>query len=216
MKEIFAIVKKEYLVDSRQKYLIAGIALYIFATIYISYLTFNNIINSTTWNALFWIILLFASLTGIGKSFIQEENRSYYYYFLIKPTNILLGKLIYYTVYEFVLLALTFGLVTVFLGNPLNQLGLFLINLALGAMGIAASFTMTSAIASKSTNQSTMLAVISFPIIIPVLILAVKNSKQIVLGANWADISGNTFALISVIVVIIAVSFILFPYSWKN
>ena len=75
MDQIIALIKKDLLVDFRQKYVVAGIALYVFATIYIAYLAFNNVITSATWNALFWLILLFSSITGLGKSFGQEAHR---------------------------------------------------------------------------------------------------------------------------------------------
>ena len=44
MEVIITLIKKDFLVDFRQKYLLAGIALYVFATIYISYLAFNSVI----------------------------------------------------------------------------------------------------------------------------------------------------------------------------
>jgi len=216
MKEIISLIKKDFDVDSRQKYPIAGIVLYIFATIYISYLTFQSTINISTWNALFWIILLFASVTGIAKSFIQEENRSLYYFFLSKPANFLAAKLIYSLVYELILISITFSLFSLLLPVDADFNYLFYLNLLNGAIGITASFTLVSALASKTSNQSNLMAVLGFPVIIPILILASTNSRKILFGAIWQDISGNSITLLSLNVIIIAVSFILFPYSWKN
>ena len=89
MNQIIALIKKDLLIDFRQKYVVASIALYVFAIIYVAYLSFNNVITPATWNALFWLILLFSSVTGLGKSFSQESHRSHYYYFLAKPVYIL-------------------------------------------------------------------------------------------------------------------------------
>jgi heme exporter protein B len=216
MKKLKALLVKDYLIDLRQKYPIAGILLYIFATIYISYLAFSQSINATTWNAAFWVILLFISVTSIAKGFNQEENRSAYYFFLAKPSTILFAKLIYHSIYQTILVFITFFLFQLLLGDFISNSLLFFINLCLGNLGIAVAFTLISSLAAKADNQSNMMAVLAFPAIIPVLILSVSNSRKIILGAAFSDISGNIFNLISVIVIIIALAFILFPYSWKN
>lgn len=216
MKKFWSLVYKDYRIDWRQKYPIAGITLYIFATIYISYLAFNQTINATTWNAVFWIVLLFASVTGIAKSFQQEENRSLYYFFLIPPRLLLLSKLAYHLVYQAGLVAISWFLFHMLLGDFIENKGFFMANLALGSIGMAVSFTLISSLASKAENQSNAMAILAFPVIIPVMILAVNNSRKILQGASFTDISGNFYNLISVIVIIIALSFILFPYSWRN
>lgn len=216
MNEIIELIKKDVRIDLRQKYPIAGIVLYIFATIYISYLAFQSIINPSTWNALFWVILLFASITGISKSFIQEENRSLYYYFLAKPHKIFLSKLIYNHIYEGLLILISIFLFQVFLGVPVKSFGWFIILVLIGGSGIASSFTLVSSLASKSENQSTMMAVLGFPVIIPVMVLSVVTTRKLVLGATWEDISGNTITLLAVDAIIVTVGYLLFPYSWKN
>ena len=92
----------------------------------------------------------------------------------------------------------------------------FFTNLLLGTLGLSAAFTMVSSIASKTNNQSVMMAILGFPVIIPVLILAVSNSQVIVLGGSWNDIMKNLITLLSVNVIIIALSYILFPFTWKS
>jgi|TARA_B110000503_G_scaffold133021_1_gene209793 heme exporter protein B len=216
MEVIITLIKKDFLVDFRQKYLLAGIALYVFATIYISYLAFNSVIAPAIWNALFWLILLFSSVTGMFKSFGQEANRTYYYYYLASANHILAAKLVYYLLYEFLLVILLGALFITFLGNPVEQPVLFLLNLLLGAIGLAVSFTLIASIASKSDNGNTLMSILAFPVIIPVLLLAVTNSRKIIFGASFQDISGNLLTLVCFNVIIIALSFILFPYSWKN
>ncbi|MAJ51432.1 MAG: ABC transporter permease [Flammeovirgaceae bacterium] len=216
MNQIIALIKKDFLVDFRQKYIVASIALYVFATTYIAYLAFNNVITPATWNALFWLILLFSSVTGLGKSFSQESHRSHYYYYLSKPVHILIAKLIYYGFYEFFLVALLALIFNLFLGFPVENLSLFLVNLLVGASGFSICFTLIAVIAAKTNNGSHLMPILAFPVIIPVLLLAVTNSRNIVFGASLVDISGNLLVLICFNVIIIVMSFILFPYSWKN
>jgi heme exporter protein B len=102
------------------------------------------------------------------------------------------------------------------LGFPVENPSLFLVNLLAGASGLSVCFTLIASIAAKSDNGSHLMPILAFPVIIPVLLLAVTNSRKIVFGASLEEISGNLLVLVCFNVIIIALSFILFPYSWKN
>ena len=163
MNQIIALIKKDLLVDFRQKYVVAGIALYIFTLIYTSYLAFNNVINPAIWNALFWLNLLFSSVTGLSKSFSQEAQRSHYYYYLAKPIHVLTAKLIYYGLYELILIGLLTCVFNLFLGFPIENSSLFLVNLFVGAIGLAVCFTLIASIVAKTDNGSHLMLILAFP-----------------------------------------------------
>lgn len=215
-KQVVALILKDLQVDWRNKYPVAGLLLYIIVLVIIAYLSFANFIEPEVWNALFWIILLFTSVNAIAKSFIQEDDRSMYYFFTAKPTAIILAKLIYHFLYQLALVAIAFAFFSLFLGKATGDMSLFMLNLLVGSLGLSSAFTLISALASKTNNQSIMMAILGFPVIIPVLILAISNSKMIILGGGWPDISTNFITLISVNMIIIALTFILFPFTWKS
>lgn len=216
MKQIFALIRKDLVVDWRQQNPIAGILLYLAATIFTSYMAFKGLIDFEVWNALFWIILLFTSLNAISKSFIQEERRSLYYFFLTKPNPLIISKLIYSFVYLLILVFLSLLVFIILFGNPISNTPLFTLNLLLGCLGLSSAFTMISAISFKTSNRSIMMAVLGFPVIIPVLVLSISNSSKILEGFILQQIQGNLFTLLSVDVIIIALTFILFPFIWKS
>lgn len=216
MQRVLQLIKKDLLVDWRQQNPITGILLYLGATIFAAYMAFGGFVTLEVWNALFWIILLFTSINAISKSFIQEERRTHYYYFLCKPGEILTAKLIYSFAYLLSIALLSTLLYMILLGNPIGQYGLFLMNLILGCLGLSAAFTMVSAIAFRTSNRSIMMAVLGFPIIIPVLILSISNSFKILDGFIWMQIQGNVIGLFSMDVIIIALAFVLFPFTWKS
>lgn len=202
--------------DFRNKYPFLSIPLYLAAIIYICYLSFQGLINNSTWNALFWMILLFTMVTAIGRSFLQEQDRSMYYYFLLKPQVLITAKLIYQLVYTCVLCLLAFFLMQIYFPREIPNLGLFIFNLTLATIGLSSAFTMVSSIASGASNQGNLMAVMGFPAAIPILVLSVTNSRKILMGASLSEIKGNVTTLVSVDVVIIALVFLLFPYSWKK
>ena len=95
IKETTTLIRKEFLMEWRSKYALNGILIYVFATVFICYLSFKKI-DPITWNALFWIILLFTSINAIAKSFMQENRSRYlYYYTIVNPAALILSKIIY-------------------------------------------------------------------------------------------------------------------------
>ncbi len=204
------------IIDWRQQNPISGILLYLTSTIFVSYMAFRGFVGLEVWNALFWIILLFTSISAIAKSFIQEERRVLYYFFIATPLEIVTAKLIYSFCYLLVIASLALLVYVALFGNPINNWLLFLLNLTVGCLGLSSAFTMVSAIAFKANNRSILMAILGFPVIIPVLNLAISNSYQILDGNIWMQIQGNMISLISIDVIIIALTFVLFPFTWKS
>ena len=69
MKTIAQLIKKDLLIEWRQRYAISGILIHIFSATFIVYLSVR-IVNAPTWNALYWVIMLFTSVSAVAKSFI--------------------------------------------------------------------------------------------------------------------------------------------------
>lgn len=202
--------------DWRQQNPISGILLYLASTIFTTYMAFKGFVSIEVWNALFWIIILFTSINAIAKSFIQEEKRAHYYFFLCKPAEIILAKLIYSFLYLGVIALISLIIYAVLFGNPIVSYGAFLLNLILGCIGLGSTFTMISAITFRTSNRSIMMAVLGFPVIIPIIILSISNSYKLLDGYLLQQIQGNMIALFSVDVIIIALTFVLFPFTWKS
>jgi heme exporter protein B len=74
--EITFLLKKETLLELRQKYALGGILLYVASTVFVVKLSFLKTAPEV-WNALFWIISLFASLNAVVKSFVQENSAAF-------------------------------------------------------------------------------------------------------------------------------------------
>src|SRR3954462_14662618 len=96
IKEIKYLIQKELLSEWKQKYAFNGLLVYVVSTVFICYLAFKQIIDPPAWNALFWIIMLFASVNAIAKSFMQESRgRQLYMYIIADARSIILSRIIY-------------------------------------------------------------------------------------------------------------------------
>jgi len=220
LKEIKALIDKEIRLELRQKYALNGMILYVVSTVYVCYLSFrlkSNQIDKITWNTLFWIILLFTATNAIAKSFTQERfGRQLYYYTLANPVAIIISKILYNTLLMLVLALVGFGVYAVVMGNPVGDIGMYLISIVLGAIGFASSLTMVAGIASKAENNATLMAILSFPIIIPILIMLLKISKNALDGLDRGSSIDEVLTLLAIDAIVLVLSVILFPYLWRS
>jgi heme exporter protein B len=216
LQQVKYLIAKEIKLEMRNKYALGGILLYVVSTVFVSYLSFKQIINPATWNALFWIILLFASINGVAKSFINEtRGRLLYLYTLVSPQAVILSKIAYNLVLLSVISALCLFVYTLFVGNIIQDLPLFLVTLLLGSFGFSSLLTMVSAIASKTSNNFTLMAILSFPIMMPLLMVLIKLSKNAIDGLDLWD-TNSLLILVFLNVIIIALSYLLFRYLWRD
>lgn len=220
LKEISILIQKELTLEWRQKYALNGILLYVVSAVFITYLSVGakqGNISAPTWNALYWIIILFSAVNAVAKSFVQEhQGRQLYYYMIASPESIILSKIIYNTGLTLVLALLGYGVFSVILGNQVLDQGLFILNLILGAMGFSASLTMVSGIASKAGNNATLMAILSFPVIIPILLMAIRISKNAMDGLDWSVSADKIISLFAINAIVAAAAYILFPYLWRS
>jgi heme exporter protein B len=215
--EIKHLIAKEILLEWRQKYALGGILLYVVSTVFVCFLSFKKIADVPTWNALFWIIVLFASVNAVAKSFIQESRgRLLYYYTLASPQAIILSKIIYNALLVCILSLLTYVIYCLMIGNPVKNFYLFFFTMISGSIGLSSILTLVSAIASKANNSVTLMSVLSFPVILPLLIVLVRLSKNAIDGINWSVNYPYFIAVLSLNVIVIALAFLLFPYLWKD
>lgn len=220
LKEISALIHKEITLEWRQKYALNGILLYVVSAVFITYLSVGakqGNIDIPTWNALYWIIILFSAVNAVAKSFVQEhQGRQIYYYMIASPEAIIISKMIYNTILTLVLALLGYLVFSIILGNPVGNQGIFILNLLLGAVGFSACLTMVSGIASKASNNATLMAILSFPVIIPILLMAIRVSKNAIDGLDWSVSMDKIVTLLAINAIVAVTAYILFPYLWRS
>lgn len=211
---------KELTLELRRKSVISGLVLYLFSTAFICYLTFSlrqNQITPLVWSALFWITILFTVINTIAKSFIGEKRgRDIYYFSIASPEVIILSKIIYNFLLTVILSFVGLSLFVLFLKNPVVDLGLFCLAITLSAFGFSASLTLLSGIASKANNSNILMAVLSFPIIISMLLITVKITKNCIDGLDRSVSTNDLLTLLAINCLVTAASYLLFPYIWRS
>ncbi|MEY4927538.1 MAG: cytochrome c-type biosis protein CcmB [Bacteroidota bacterium] len=216
MKQFSALFRKEILLEWRQRYAIGGILLYVLSTVFVVYISFQNV-KPQAWNALFWIISLFASVNAVAKSFIQENSkRQLYYYSLANPIALILSKIVYNTALLLGLSILAFGAMIVVAGNPIIDAPVFALAIGLGSLGFSITFTFVSAIAAKASQSGTLMAILSFPVVIPILLELIKLTTIAIGFAKDTSWLNDVYILLAIDGILMGLVVVLFPYLWRD
>jgi heme exporter protein B len=218
--EVRHLIRKEIILEWRNRHTLNGILLYLASTIFICYLsirTRHQQLDPGIWNTLFWIILLFSAINAVTKSFIQlGYGRLLYYYSIASPEAVILSKTIYNS-FLLVVIGLTGAVFySIVLGNPVENNLMFILAIILGSWGFASVLTLVSGIASKAANSTTLMAILSFPILLPQILLIIKLTGYAIDGQEWSLAWDEIAVLTSLNIIALTMSYILFPYLWKN
>ena len=206
------------MLELRQQHTFYGILLYIASTIFVLYLSMPDSPDTNVWNSLFWVIQLFVCVNTVAKSFLQEsKGRMLYFYSIASPVEFIIAKLIFNVILMALMSMVSLLLFFTFLDNPVSDSLQFLFIVLLGGTSISLVFTLMSAIAAKAQQNAALLAILGFPVILPILLLLMQLSK-----AAFAEIftKGAVLQLAGLIglmdILVIVLAIILFPFLWKD
>ena len=219
ISKIFAILYKDFKIEINQSHLFFSVGLYVISSIYIIYISYQptGILSLEHWVSIFWVIILFSSISAVSKSFFQESgNRNYYYYYVLSPDELIFSKLIYNFLFIVFVTFLTFIIFSFLLGNFIYSFSFFLSLLFVGALSISNCLTLISAIGHQVKNNSMLISVLSFPVIIPILLLLIRLSKISSSEFSWNLIQDDFYLLILLNIILVAMTKILFSYLWRN
>lgn len=218
--EFLNLLKLEVLLDLRQKHALGGMVLYVVSSVYTCYLAVKQGLGTSTWNALFWIILLFAAFNALARSFQREDHgRQLYLYTLAGARRVILARTVYNAATMVVLGLLSLLFYMLFLGTEAMEnvrMPDFLLAVVLGSIGFASVLTLISAIAVRAGNGLGLMAILGFPLVLPMLLAVMRASKLALDGVGMAANAKYFVMLLAIDALTVAVSALLYPYLWRD
>lgn len=211
------IFKLNFKLEWRRKQSFLAVLLYALTTVYLSYLVFNGLISVETWNALYWIILIFASLQAAFRSFQNEADRRFLLYFgMVRPQVLILGKILYNFFYMFVIGLVTLVFFMFFLGNLVEDPDAFIVLLLLASAGFSAILTFVSGIAAKAGDNPALPAILSIPLLYPQVLTLSRTSIRSLTGFDWSLNLPLLLVLLLLALITSLLSYLLFAYLWRD
>ena len=213
-----AVVWKDLSAELRSRELIS--AMLIFALLVILIFNFALDLDPATRReptitaGILWVIFVFAGTLGLNRSMAVEKDRGCMDGLLLAPVDRsaiyfgkVLGNLVFMLMVEMIVLPIYSLLYNVNLFN----LGLLLVIL-LGSIGYVAVGTLLAAMAVQARTRDILLPILLFPVVLPVILAAVKASTGFLDGSEMDLIRPWLNLLIVYDIIFSAVAFMVFDY----
>ncbi|MFY8160463.1 MAG: heme exporter protein CcmB [Candidatus Kapaibacteriota bacterium] len=220
IKSIFAILSKELKSEFRTRYSTNTVILFILVCIsLIVFATSGITLKEPLQAAFIWIIIFFTAMTSLSRVFIYEEERGTIDFLKLnaKSTNIFLGKLLFNSILAIstsIIITLFF---VIMVGDFIMRTPLiYITTLLFGSLAIASSTTILSAIITKAATKNSLLPILSFPILLPIILIAIDNTRLSLEGWEFSESVSNLSMLISYTGIVTVASFLLFNFIWED
>lgn len=215
-----AILKKDWQSELRTRYAVNSLGMFILVTIsVILFAIGQEKISAYLTAGLFWVAIFFSAMSGLARAFVSEEERGTVIALklLATPGTVFLGKLLYNLILAaFINLSITFLFSIFFESFVINNILTFIILFLLGTVGIAVSSTTIAAIIAKASSKGNLYAVLSFPILLPLILILLQLTKQSMDGELLSGSQVELGMLISYDVIMFTAGFLLFDFIWKD
>ena len=206
--------------ELRTRYAINSLVMFIVVTISVILFSIGNEkISDFLSGGLFWVVIFFSAMSGLSRAFVSEEERgtTLTLQLIASPTTIFSGKLLFNLILVFamnIIIALLYS--ALFDSFVLKNLSLFLYAFVLGNIGIAIASTLIASIIAKASSKGTLYPVLSFPILLPLMLTLIDLTKQAMDGTTFESGYIELAVLGCYDIVMIAASFLLFDFIWKD
>lgn len=215
-----AVFQKDARLELRTRFALNALGLFVAAAVLlVRFAVGNAAVSPPMASALLWVVILFAAVVGLGRAFIVEEERGtvLLLQLTLPATPIYVGKLAFNIAITLALNLVAAFTFWVLVSPEIHALGLFATTLILGAIGLAGATTLLSAIIARTASSGPLLAVLSFPVLIPLLFSVVKLSQlAFEPGATWSAATTDLTALVGYAGLMITASVLLFDYVWRD
>lgn len=217
--EAAAVFAKEWRCELRSRYALSTLALFAFTTLVVVSVSLGPLgvaksQGSAVLPVLFWVILLFSVAAGLPRSFVQEEESQTATALRLSatPSALFTGKLLYGLTVLFALEALITPIYLAIMNLSVRSPWLLVLALAAGGYGLAAGSTLVAAIIAQARTKGTLFAVMAFPVLLPMLLLAIELTRN-ALGGEPAGVALSQLLLYDASVSIAGL--MLFPAVWN-
>jgi heme exporter protein B len=216
MRALGALIWKDLAAEWRSRQLISAMLVFSLLVILIfNYaLELDAAARATVTSGVLWVTFVFAGTLGLNRSLAVEQDRGCLDGLLLAPvdrTVIYFGKAVANLVFMLVVAAIVLPVYSILYNVNLFIPGLLLVIL-LGSIGYIAVGTLLAAMAVQTRTRDILLPILLFPVVIPVLVNAVKASSAFMQRIPYADFSTYVNLLIAFDVVFVAVGFMVFEY----
>jgi len=213
------IFKKDLKTEFRTKFAFNMVIAFVVSSLLLVMFTLKaQELSPTPKSGLIWIIVLFAALSSLARSFISETDKHTYNLLRIyaSGTTVFVGKLFFNTVFSMLINVFTFSIYIFLADISIVSWSSFFVVLILGTIGLSGVSTMIAAIVSQADRKGAIFSVLTIPLFIPFILLLTSITKSAFVDGSATAFNNDFSALIGFIGVTITAGVILFEYIWEE
>ncbi len=218
MSKVWAIIRKDIVTELRTKELFTSMLTFsLLVTVIFSFaFGFSTGLVRLAVPAMLWITFTFAGVLGLSRSFALEKEGNAVLGLLLTPTDrslIYFGKVIGNTIFVFIVGMIIVPMFVLFFNLGFQGTLLPLVPVIfLGSLGFVAVGTLFSAMAVNTRLREVLLPILLFPIIIPLIVSAVKLSGLVLEGKPLSEGASALQLLIAFDIIFIAACAVVFEF----
>ncbi|MDF1544460.1 MAG: heme exporter protein CcmB [bacterium] len=214
-----AVYAKDLRLELRTKYALNAILMFGITTLtVVSFSVGQSGLPPKLLSALFWIVMFFSAMSGLAQVFIREEEAGTALAMKLTadPDAIYWGKLGFNLTLLSIMTVIITPIFFVFTDAPTDNVLLFVLVLFLGMLGLCGATTIIAAIIARASVKGALFAVLSFPLLLPLLLVLVKATERVLLGVSFSSIAIELQFLVAFAVVMVVGSVMLFKFVWLD
>ncbi|MEA3297873.1 MAG: heme exporter protein CcmB, partial [candidate division Zixibacteria bacterium] len=209
VSKALTVYAKDLRLELRSRHAINAILLFSITTLaLVSFSLGQSGLSPRLLAALFWIVMFFSAMSGLSQVFVREEETGCAPTLRLKadPDSVYFGKLLFNFSLLSVMTIIIVPIFFVFTDAPVGNIISFLPVLVLGVIGLCAATTLVAAIIANVSVKGALFAVLSFPVLMPLLFGLVSASEKVLDGQPIAALSMELQLLLAYAVVMVTSS----------
>ncbi len=215
-RKVIAITWKDTLSEMRTKEIVSAVLVFTLLVIVIFSFAFGASQQTMTLVApgILWVTFAFAGVLSLNRSFIPEKEQGCLEGLMACPISrevIYVGKMLGSLLFMLIIEAIALPIFAFLFNLPVLSLQLVVITV-LATIGFVAVGTLFSALAVNTKAREMVLPILFLPVVVPLIISAVKASGLALSGEPWSSSSSWLQIIVAFDVIFLVVSFLIFAF----
>jgi heme exporter protein B len=219
MRSSYAVLNKDLKLEMRTKFGVNTVFAFVLSSLLILIFALRaEDLPDQARSGLFWIIVMFAALASLSRSFVSESDQGTLDLLRLHfpATHVYTGKLLYNFLFTLTVATLSL-LVYIFILNISVTLWVLLaITILFGSLGMASVSTILASLVAQSSQKGAIFSVLSIPLLIPLILILAKTTFTGFYGDNDGLYINDMMALVGYCGVTITAGSLLFDFVWDD
>lgn len=174
-------------------------------------------LNHTAQSGLIWIIILFAALSSLARSFVSEAERQTFNLLRLHSdaSAVFGGKFLYNFVFTLIVNALTLIFYLLVLNLSLASPMALLLTLLFGSSCLCSIATFLASVVSQADRKGAIFSVLTLPLLFPIMLVLVDATQAAIFKGMTGDFLNYLWAMIGYTGATLTAGFLLFEYIWE-